>query len=63
MKKINGIYNNQNLVPLWHLLHSYNNLELKMSGISYKIDKKREKNILLQDGIRTRDRTGSTVNH
>ena len=42
-KKINGIHNNKNLVTLRHLLHSYNNLELKMSGISYKIDKKEKK--------------------
>ena len=50
-------------LPMWHILYLYDNLELKISQISYKNGQKKKKKICYQGGIRTQDRTGSSVNH
>ena len=39
------------LLPLWHLLHSYNNLELKLSQKSYKMVKKVKKDFATRMGF------------
>ena len=50
-------------LPLWHILHLYNNLEFKISQISHKNGQKEKKKFFYLGGIRTQDRTGSSNNY